>query len=85
MRIKETLALFALGLAIAASAHAGVSRQERKQAKEHFSGPLYIRFNAPCTQGRHPFGVYYYPLVEVSPTGTNADVPDGGTSVGLYH
>jgi len=85
MRIKGYLALVAVCVAIAAPAAGSVSRQDRKQAKALFSDPLYLRFNAPCTQGRHPFGVYYSPLVEVSPTGTNLEAGEGGTSVGWYH
>lgn len=85
MRVVRGILISALFLALAAPPLSAVSRQERKQAKELFSGPLYMRLNAPCTQGRHPFGVYYSPLVEVSPQGTNVETAEGGASVGWYH
>lgn len=47
-------------------------------------GVFYLRLDAPCTQGRHPYGVYQIPLVEVSPTGTNTE-GDSGASFGWYH
>ena len=82
--IRKICCVSALFLTVASPVFAGVSRQERKEAKQLFSGPLYMRFNAPCTQGRHPFGIYYSALVEVSPTGTNTEA-SGGASVGWYH
>jgi hypothetical protein len=64
---------------------AEISRKERKQAAQMFKDrDLYIRFNAPSTKGRHPYGVYYSPLVEVSPQGASAGA-EGGTDFGFFH
>lgn len=81
---RQIFLVAVLFLTIASPAFSGLSRQEKKQASQLFSGPLYMRFNAPCTQGRHPFGIYYSALVEVSPTGTNTEAAEGA-SVGWYH
>ena len=58
-----------------AAAQAELSKAERKQAKSIFAGTLYLRMDAPCATGRHAWGTYKRPLVEVSPEGatdTNA-------------
>ncbi len=68
---------------LAPTAHA-LSRAEQKQAEKLLKGTLYLRIDAPCTQGRQPFGIYLSPLVEVSPKGVNTDA-DQGASFGWYH
>jgi hypothetical protein len=83
-RIGISVAVGALVLAAASPAQSALSRQDQKKAKQVLSGTLYLRFDAPCTQGRHPFGVFYSPLVEVSPTGTNTEATDQ-VNVGWYH
>jgi hypothetical protein len=37
------------------------------------TGTLYARIDIPCGTGRHPWGTYKVPLVEVSPEGVNTD------------
>ena len=47
---------------------------DKKKIKQMLDeGRLYLRIDAPCATGRHPYGVYKRPLVEVSPNGTNTD------------
>jgi hypothetical protein len=57
----------------AATAWGELAKAQRKQVKGLFDGTLYLRIDAPCATGRHSFGVYKRPLVEVSPEGTNTD------------
>ena len=80
--IRVSIAVGALLLAAASSAQAALSRADQKKAKQILARALYLRFDAPCTQGRHPFGVFYSPLVEVSPTGSNSQATDEVTSAG---
>jgi hypothetical protein len=78
-------ALCLLLLASAVPATAGVPKPERRQIRQRMAGTtLYLKVDAPCVTGRHPFGVYYSPLVEVSPTGVNTEDRDG-VAVGYYH
>lgn len=63
---------------------AEISKQERKAAKAMFSSDLYLRVDAPCTKGRHPYGVFLSPLIEASPRGVNTQV-DEGASFGWFH
>ena len=82
---RHTFAAVFVAVALfASSAHAELSRADRKQAEKMLAGPLYLRVDAPCTQGRQPFGVFLSPLVEVSPKGINTDA-NQGTSFGWYH
>ena len=49
-------------------------KKDRKAAKKMLEDRvLYMRIDAPCATGRHPYGVYKRPLVEVSPEGSTAD------------
>jgi hypothetical protein len=69
-----TLARFALlSLATATSTFAGLTAAEQKELKTLTKGTLYLRIDAPCATGRHAYGTYKRPLVEVSPTGVNTD------------
>lgn len=45
---------------------------------------LWLRLDVPCETGRHPYGVYQKPLIEVSPTGVNTDVSDQ-VNIGWLH
>jgi hypothetical protein len=63
---------------------AELSKGERGDAKAMFSGRLFMRIDAPCEVGRQPFGVYYSPVVEISPAGSEEE-DSGGFAVGLYH
>lgn len=77
-----TLAL--CGLLLGSAAEAKIAKADKKKAAQLFSGTVYMRIDAPSKKGRHPYGIYYSPLVDVSPTGTNAET-DEGLSVGWYH
>lgn len=54
-------------------AQAGLTKPERKQADAYMKGTLYARIDIPSGTGRHPWGTYKVPLVEVSPEGVNTD------------
>ncbi|MCB1049157.1 MAG: hypothetical protein H6510_06515 [Acidobacteria bacterium] len=54
-------------------AGSSLSKSEQKEAKSMLSGKLYTRIDIPCATGRHAYGVYNRPLVEVSPEGVNTD------------
>lgn len=83
--LRPTLAaaFVAAALLFASTAHA-LSRADSKKAEKMLSGTLYLRVDAPCTQGRQPFGVYLAPLVEISPKGVNTEAGQGA-SFGWYH
>lgn len=68
-----------------AVAFAAPPKPERKQIRQMLaSGKLYLKVDAPCVTGRHPFGVYYSPLVEVTPSGVNTEEREG-VGFGMYH
>lgn len=68
----------------ATSAFAQLAKADRKQAQAYLAGTLYLRIDAPCGTGRHPMGVYKFPLVEVSPEGVNTE-SDTGFSASAFH
>lgn len=76
----KTRTRLGLALAIAMLApvaiQAEMSKADKKEAKRMMDGTLYLRLDAPCATGRHSWGTYKRPLVEVSPTGTNVDTDD---------
>lgn len=63
---------------------AELPKAERKEAKAYLSGTLYMRIDVPCGTGRHPMGVYKFPLVEVSPDSVNTE-GDTGFSASAFH
>jgi len=75
--ITTTLLLLA-----ASSVQAVLSKADRKQIKQRMksSGTLYLRMDMPCATGRHPYGTYVRPLVEVSPKGANTEAGEGFTA-----
>lgn len=80
MKLRWKLAFGTIVLAlVAASAQAELSKQDRKQVKQQLkkSGTLYLRLDMPCATGRHPYGTYVRPLVDVSPQGASTEVEDG--------
>jgi hypothetical protein len=84
-RGTKCAAAVALAAALAAAPATGaISRQERKAAEKMLDGRVYLRLDAPCNKGRHPYGIYYSPLVEVSPAGSNME-GDAGASFGWFH
>lgn len=66
------------------AAQAQLSRADLKQANAYLAGTLYARIDIPCGTGRHPFGTYKIPLVEVSPDGVNTD-DEQSFQAGWYH
>ncbi len=83
--MKQKAALWALVLLfIAGISSAAISKEDKKAAKKLLEGTLYFRIDAPCGLGRHPFGTYKFPLVEVSPTGSNTQSGEG-LSAGPFH
>ena len=82
--LKQLLFGGLIGGMLASTAGAEISKEDRKRSAAMTKGTLYLRLDAPCTQGRHPYGVYQSPLVEVSPAGANTEA-DSGASWGWYH
>lgn len=85
--MKNRFCSLALGMLLLGSvtdARAELSKKDRKEAKSMLSGTLYLRIDAPCGTGRHPYGTYMVPLVEVSPEGVNTD-GELGFSGGVFH
>lgn len=78
------LLVLALFLSSATGLWAELNKADKKQARAYLAGPLYLRIDAPCGTGRHPMGVYYFPIVEVSPDGVNTE-GETGFSAGIYH
>lgn len=63
---------------VASAAQATLSKQDRKQIKKDLkSGDLYLRMDMPCATGRHPYGTYVRPLIEVSPNGAENEAEEG--------
>lgn len=84
-RLHNVVAGCLLSLVLPSLAAAELPKKDRKAAVQRLSaGTLYLRIDAPVTQGRHPYGVYYSPIVEVSPTQVNTEAEDGA-SFGWYH
>ncbi len=83
MRRASLVAAFFL-LILPPSLAAGLSRGDQKLAKQMLKGTLWLRLDAPCETGRHPYGIYHSPLIEVSPEGANTDVRNQ-VNIGWYH
>jgi hypothetical protein len=73
MRTRPLAVLATLLLAATTSSFAGLTAAEQKELKTFTKGTLYLRIDAPCATGRHAYGTYKRPLVEVSPTGVSTD------------
>lgn len=83
--LRLTAWTLAAALALSAPARGGLSKPEREEIKGLLSsGTLYARIDIPCETGRHPFGTYKSPLVEVTPRSENTD-GGNGLSTGLWH
>ncbi|MEO1088347.1 MAG: hypothetical protein AAFY88_29295 [Acidobacteriota bacterium] len=79
------LSIAALAAACALPATAELSRDEKKAIEKKLEDvTLYMRMDAPCATGRHPYGVYKKPLVEVSPEGSNMDTSTT-MNMGVFH
>ena len=69
-------------LAIPSSAELG--RKDRKAAENMLKGRLYTRMDLPCATGRHAYGTYKRPLVEVSAEGANTEADTDVTANWWY-
>jgi len=85
-KIFAALVATALGLTLAAEPlTAQIPKKERKAAAAMLKGKtLYMLTDAPCTQGRHAYGVYQSPVVDISPKGVNLQA-DEGVSFSWFH
>ncbi|HEX9734489.1 MAG TPA: hypothetical protein VGG06_21165 [Thermoanaerobaculia bacterium] len=73
MRHLTRIALVVVLALPVATAEGKLDKSVRKQIKSALQGTLYLRMDAPCATGRHSFGTYVRPLVEVSPEGSNTE------------
>lgn len=71
-RLAPLLAILAC-LGMVSSPSSALTKSERQEIKQMLTKPLYLRVDAPCATGRHAFGTYKRPLVEVSPEEVNTD------------
>lgn len=84
--VKMVLVLFVSILPVATAWGGDLSKSDREQIKDALSsGTLYLRVDAPCATGRHAFGVYKRPLVEVSPEGANTEDTDLTINASWWH
>lgn len=83
--LKLTVAMASCLLMVDA-AGAALSKPDRKSIKQRMksTGTLYMKLDMPCATGRHPYGTYVRPLVEVSPEGTNSEA-ENGVSASWWH
>lgn len=58
---------------LASSPSFALTKAERKEIKRILANPLYLKVDAPCATGRHAFGTYKRPLVEITPEKVNTD------------
>lgn len=73
MRHLIRIAMIALLAFPVVTAQGRLEKSDKKQIKSALAGTLYLRMDAPCATGRHSFGTYKRPLVEVSPEGANTE------------
>lgn len=80
----KSAAIVILAAALLAPSASALTREEQKAAKAMLKGHLYLRIDAPSEKGRHPYGIYYRPLVKVSPSGANTAV-ENQMNFGWFH
>jgi len=73
MRHLIRIAMIAVLAIPVVTAQGKLEKSDKKQLKSALQGTLYLRLDAPCATGRHSFGTYKRPLVEVSPEGANTE------------
>lgn len=80
-RLPFVLSLILI-LSLAATASAEMPKKEWKEARKSLlqADTLYLRVDAPCETGRHSWGTWRSPLVQVSPEGVETDDDDSRTS-----
>lgn len=71
-------------LTLLTPAFAGLGKSEKKEIKKLLGGTLYARIDMPCATGRHAYGTYKRPLVEVTKDGINTEA-DTVVSASWYH
>jgi len=79
-RIKSVIpaVLAALVLTTSGAERAdGLSREDKKEVKKMVEGVLYTRIDIPCETGRHAYGTFKSPLVEVAPDGLTSEARTG--------
>lgn len=82
---KTIVSLIVLILATSLSPlSAKLNRKEKKAAKASVSGTYYLKVDAPCATGRHPYGTYTKAIVEASPEGLS-DTMDTGVNASVFH
>lgn len=80
----KSAAVVILAAALLAPSAGALTRAEQKTAKAMLKGNLYLRIDVPSEKGRHPYGIYYRPLVKVSPSGANTAV-ENQMNFGWFH
>lgn len=83
-QVRPFIAFAMAIIATTGAATAELSKKDQKEAQRYVSGKQYLRTDAPCTKGRHPYGVFYSPLVEISPEGINTEA-ESGVSYSWFH
>lgn len=71
--MRRMLALAVTLFLCAVPAGAKLSKPDQKEAKKMLKGTLYMRLDAPYASGRHAWGTYKRPLVEISPEGSQTE------------
>lgn len=84
MRIDKTLAFLITFVIGGAGTAAGLPKSDRKAAKSLLEGTLYARIDMPCKMGRHPFGVYKSPMVELTATDSKTERASGLEGSGFH-
>ncbi len=82
--MKRTCLLLIVGLLLALPSSAELGRKDRKAAESMLKGRLYTRMDLPCATGRHAYGTYKRPLVEVNAEGANTDADTDVTANWWY-
>ncbi len=83
--MRRSHALCAVLLSFSAvAATAAMPKGDRATAEGLLKTTLYFRIDAPCGLGRHPFGTYKFPIVDVSPTEVTTK-KESGISGGPFH
>lgn len=72
-RVTPWVLLMTLLLLMTTATASALTKAERQEVKRMLSGPLYLKVDAPCATGRHTWGTYKRPLVEISPQEVNTD------------
>ena len=84
--LRIAAAATCVAVALAPAAVAELSRDDRRAAEDMLEkGTLYMRVDTPCATGRHPYGTYKRPLVEVSPEGEISTEAEEAINASWWH